>query len=120
MFGNNGSGAHFGFIFGLGTIYGLMIWDFATSIGLFTKISKFSKESGILDKYENIKGKWDEISKETKEKLFGKAKDKEKKDNPTIAKIKEKIADTVYIDPDKEKNKTDNYDENGRPIKLDE
>ena len=120
MFGNNGVGAHFGFIFGMGIVYGLLIWDFITSIGLFAKISKFSKEKGILDKYEDIKNKWESINKEAKDKMFGQRQKKEKRNNPKVEKIKEKIADTIYVDPEKEKHKEDNYDKSGRPIKTDE
>lgn len=116
MFGDSGVGAHFGFIFAMGVIYGLLIWDFVNSIQLFAKISKFSKEKGILDKYEDIKGKWELLNKEAKSKMFGERK---KKENPRVDKIKEKIADTIYVDPEKEKHKEDNYDKSGRPIKTD-
>ena len=114
MFGDNGVGAHFGFIFALGLVYGLMIYDFATSIGIFASISKFAKEAGILERYESAKQKWNENLKSVKKKFH--IEEIHKVDNTAI---KEKIAEAIYIDPEKEKNKKPNYDENGRPIKMD-
>ena len=118
MFGNNGIGAHFGFIFSIGIAYGLMIWDFSSSIGLFTAVSRFSKQTGILEKYETAKEKWNANVKEVKSKFFAKQVNLSKDDK--VKNIKNKIDKAIYIDPEKEKNKTNNYDENGRPIKTDE
>ncbi|MBQ8141914.1 MAG: putative ABC transporter permease [Bacilli bacterium] len=119
MFGDSGTGLNFGFIFVMGIAYGIMIWDFSTSIGLFARISKFSKESGIIEKYEAIKDRWEEINKDAKNKLFN-GKEKHKRiDNTKLETLKEKIAESVYIDPEKEKDKDSNYDESGRPVKTD-
>ena len=116
MFGGDGEVAHFGFLFALGVAYGLFLWDLVASLDLFSKISKFSRESGILDKYEDIKGKWESLSKEAKSKMF--AALPEKKVNPNVEKLKQKVAEAVYIDPEKEKEKGANYDESGRPVKT--
>ena len=117
MFSDNGAGTNFIFIFAMGIIYGIIIWDFSTSIGLFAKISKFSKESGIIERYESAKHKWEERSKELKNKLFSEKKEFEIE---KVDALKNKIAEKIYIDPEKEKNKEDNYDENGRPIKIED
>lgn len=117
MFGDNGVGAHFGFIFALGLAYGLMIYDFVTSLGIFTAISRFAKEKGILERYESAKKKWDDNVKAMKKKLHIEEISQNKKEESLI---KEKISEVIYINPEKEKNKKSNYDENGRPIKVDE
>ena len=117
MFSDNGAGTNFIFIFAMGIIYGIIIWDFSTSIGLFAKISKFSKESGIIERYESAKHKWEERSKELKNKFFSEKKEFEIE---KVDALKNKIIEKIYIDPEKEKNKEDNYDENGRPIKIED
>ena len=114
MFGGEGEVAHFGFIFALGLVYGIMIYDFVSSLGVFSAVSKFAKESGLVDRFESVKEKWSESVELAKSKL---GLDKEKPEKEESA-IKEKIAEMVYIDPEKEKHKTSNYDEHGRPIKT--
>lgn len=110
MFGGEGKVAHFGFIFSLGLVYGIMLYDFVVSVGAFNAISKFARKTGVLDRYENMKQKWMEF-KESK----GLVKE-EKEKQPSA--IKAKISEFIYIDPEKEKEKDKNYDENGRPIKI--
>ena len=112
MFGGNGAVAHFGFIFVLGLAYGIMIIDFSLSVNLLTRVSKIAKESGVLERYESLRSKWQDTVKDTKKK-FG--LDNIKKPVRT-GEIKEKIDKMIYIDPEKEKNKN-NYDDKGRPIK---
>ena len=116
MFGENGVGAHFGFIFSIGILYGVMIYDFVVSVGLFSTLSRISRETGILERYEDLKERMVETLSEAK-KLFIKEKPKKKKE-PSI--LKEKIAEAIYIDPELEKHKPDNYDASGRPIKTEE
>lgn len=127
MFGGNGAVAHFGFIFALGIGYGLFIWDFVSSVGLFAAISKFARESGAIAKAEELRDKFSKANKESKDKLvallpqsFQEAladkKDKPKKES----KIKKKIDEAILIDPSLADNASSNYDENGRPIKTDE
>lgn len=123
MFGSEGAAAHFGFIFFLGVAYGVMLYDFVKSIGLFTAVSKFAKESGVLDRYEVVAEKLGEVTSLGKRKLLstlGVDFDKEKKTSDNGSSMKEKIAKMIYIDPEKEKDKDKNYDENGRPIKMDD
>ena len=117
MFGMNGSVAHFGFIFAMGIIYGIFIYDFVVSIDMFKSITKFAKESGITERYEMVKEKWNmsvSLAKEHLPKI-------EKPDIKVASKIKSKLAKMIYIDPELEKTKGNtNYDANGRPIKIEE
>ena len=126
MFGINGERIHFGFIFILGIMYGFMIYDFVTSINLFASISRFAKDSGVIKRYEDLKQSLKTTIDENKKKLFatlpekiklGKITQKEKKIESDITK---KISEALYIDPSKEKNKSANYDESGRPIKMED
>ncbi len=107
MFGANGRIAHFGFIFLLGLFYGFFIYDYVVSIGMVKAIMRFAKESGITERFESARQKWQEYSKK---------RPTEKREIVSPA-IKEKIAGIIYIDPEKEKTKKSNYDEKGRPIK---
>lgn len=110
MFGGEGRIAHFGFIFSLGMVYGITLLDFIVSIDAFNAISKFARKTGVIDRYEIVKQKWllfKEPRNTTKE-------NKEVKPSP----FKEKLAEMIYIDPEKEKEKDKNYDESGRPIKM--
>ncbi len=126
MFGGEGEIAHFGFIFLMGCIYGIFIYDFVVSTGAFAKVSKFATESGIIAKAEELREHIAKAEKGAKDKIFAslpeqiqqsiiEQQNKPKKEN----KIKAKIDEKIYIDPEKEKNKGANYDENGRPIKTD-
>ena len=114
MFGVDGEIANFGFIFALGLVYGIFVYDLVVSLGIFGKISKFAKESGILERYEAVRQKWNEGIEATKTRL---GLDKEVEKDEKLDKIKERIEEAIYIDPQKEKNKKSNYDESGRPIK---
>ena len=118
---NNASGevANFVFLFIIGILYGFMIYDFVTSVGLFNAVSKFARESGIVDRYEATLEKWNEIIREGKRKIISDKKETEKKrSNKAI--IKEKLQELIYIDPEKQKQIAKNYDEKGRPVKMDE
>ena len=116
MFGGNGEAAHFGFIFSMGIIYGIMIYDFVVSAQMFKAIRKFATDSGITERYEEMKLKWAESIASAKKKLHIEEKEKVETESP----LKAKIAEAIYIDPEKEKQKgaSQNYDENGRPIKT--
>ena len=117
MFGGEGMVAHFGFIFAMGIIYGIFIYDFVVSVDMFKSITKFAKESGITERYEMVKEKWNmsvSLAKEHLPKI-------EKPDIKVASKIKSKLAKMIYIDPELEKTKGNtNYDLNGRPIKIEE
>ncbi len=120
MFGDNGLVANVGFIFILGVFYGIMIYDFVVSVGLFSAISKFAKTTGIVEKYEIVKDKWENLKKEEKKLFFNKKKNELKNENQNLNMIKEKISQIIYIDPEKKEKTSSNYDEHGRPIKMDE
>ncbi len=124
MFGGDGEVAHFGFIFAMGLGYGIMIYDFVTSAGLFAKISKFAKDSGVTTRLEELKEGWTKANKSTRERIFNslpevvKEKYLEQVNKPKKeSELKQKISEAIYIDPELEKkDKSANYDENGRPI----
>ena len=118
MFGGDGELAHFGFLFAMGIVYGLMIYDLVVSLNLFATIRKGVESSGVLERYESLKNKWKEGVQSAKKAL---KLDEIKAPSVSIPEpLKEKIAETIYIDPKKQKKATNNYDENGRPIKTDE
>ena len=127
MFGGEGQVAHFGFLFSLGIFYGFMIYDFVTSIGLFNSISKFARESGIIAKAEELKYNWNKTSSDAKKKLFSVLPDAVKEGITNYqnkpkeeSALKQKINEVIYINPELEKkDKSENYDENGRPKKID-
>jgi uncharacterized membrane protein len=117
MFGGDGELAHFGFLFAMGIVYGLMIYDLVVSLNLFATIRKGVESSGVLERYESLKNKWKEGVQSAKKAL---KLDEIKAPSVSIPEpLKEKIAETIYIDPKKQKKATNNYDENGRPIKTD-
>lgn len=121
MFGEDGMFANVGFIFLMGIFYGIMIYDFVSSVGLFATVSKFAKASGIVEKYETIKDKWNSIKNEEKERFFSRKKKEEKPEQhrESFAKIKQKANEILYIDPNK-KGTSENYDEHGRPVKMED
>lgn len=126
MFGNtsSGSAAHFGFIFVLGLVYGIFIIDFIKSVGLFSKISKIAKQSGLVARYEKL------VMEQKKQKETYKLKlEAALPENLKITKDKEKLMNTtkkfslfmrkvLLIDPSKA-NATENYNDKGRPVKED-
>ena len=103
--------AHFGFIFALGLIYGFMVYDLVVSLEVFKRVRIFAQESGIIERYDDLKLTWNNSIKEAKNKLKLDIH-LPKVDN---TKLKEKFSEMIYIDP--KKTKSSNYDENGRPIK---
>ena len=126
MFGGNGQVAHFGFLFTLGVLYGFLIIDFVTSVGLFNSISKAAKESGIIAKAEELRAGWSKETKRTKERVFDSLpqnikeaiiarQNRAEEESP----LKKKIDEVILIDPEKKNNASENYDEKGRPIKND-
>lgn len=123
-----GNVAHFGFIFVLGLVYGVMLVDLIKSIDLFNKITKFAKESGLVTRYDEMRLKQKELTKEAKQKLVSvlpetvkKTLEESKKittNNEVVEKAKATISKMILIDPNK--STSSNYDENGRPISIDE
>lgn len=127
LFGDASSavGAHFGTIFIIGLIYGIFVIDLVHSIGLFSKVQKLAKESGVVERYEKLREEAKKASDDAKKKFFDKLPDAIKKNfeekdkkNSFVEKAYEAARKAVLIDPDKESTKA-NYDENGRPIKED-
>ncbi len=118
MFGSNGIGAHFGFIFSLGVIYGVMIYDLVVSIGLFARVRRFALTSGIYERYENLKESFNASLEEAKKKMVTSLPNPHTNGKPSV--LKEKIDEMIYIDPELEKHKPNNYDENGRPISIED
>ena len=124
MFGNTTSGsvAHFGFIFAMGIVYGIFLVDFIKSIGLFNKVSKIAKSSGIVARYEKLVLEQKKQRKEYRLKLeealpdsLKRTKDKEKLGN-TTKKFSSFVRHVLLIDPSKDDSKA-NYDDKGRPLK---
>ena len=124
MFGGNGEVAHFGFVFALGLVYGLMVYDFVTSVGLFASISKFARESGVVARAEELRKSFSDTRKLAKDKVFNSLpealrneiidlQNKPHKENE----LKKKINEAILIDPNKKKDTGSNYDASGRPIK---
>lgn len=124
MFGVDGVGAHFAFIFLLGVAYGVFLIDLTLSIGLFSKVAKFAKSSPLLDRYEELRQNVNRMKKETGERFFSALPKKvqqeveRKKNEPKQpSSLKRKVNEFLLIDPDKKESPSDNYDESGRPKK---
>lgn len=104
----------------LGNVYGMMMLDFITSIGLFAKVSQSAKKLGEVFKYELVKRDISLVKKEAsfqiKEMLPETLKDRftkyTEKDPKTT--LRYKVRSFLYIDPEPKKN--ENFDESGRPI----
>lgn len=127
MFGGEGNIAHFGFIFSLGLVYGIMLIDFVVSARLFSKVREFSRKSGLSARYDELRGKYKEglllaksrfqeaLPDEVKSVLKA-HKEKAKEGDTVPQKAASWFARLVFIDPHKAKDTTYNYDENGRPV----
>lgn len=121
MFGTSDGShvAHFGLILVIGIIYGFFIIDLVKSLNLFHAIRKFTKESTIVKKYEELREEVKRKQATAKAKIsehipevFKKRKqDKPKKDNKFVMFIQK----LIFIDPSL-KDTSGNYDEKGRPI----
>ena len=116
MFNNEGIGLNFGFIFLLGIAYGIFFLDLVRSLGVFAKITRFAKDKGIVERYEEVKEKWSEELNKAKQRL-PKAPSKPEIVKQEETKIRKGLARLIFIDPSKEENKEDNYDSSGRPKK---
>lgn len=124
-----GDTPHFGWLFLLGMIYGIFVVDLVKSLGVFNKISAWAKQSGILLQYEKSREEQKERLNLSKKKFLAslpggvtdaieELKKKKKKAEKEDGKFRKWVAKLVLIDPDKKKKS--NYDENGRPISIDE
>ena len=108
----------------LGNAYGMMMLDFITSIGLFTKVSQSAKKLGEVFKYELVKRDLSLVKKEASSQIqdmlpetlkerFTKYTERDPKTT-----LRYKVRSFLYIDPEPKKN--ENFDESGRPITEEE
>lgn len=108
----------------LGNVYGMMILDFITSIGLFNRVSKSAKKLGQVFKYDQVKSNLSlfkkEASTQIKDMLPDTLKDRLEKFNERDPKstFKYRVRSFLYIDPEPKKN--ENFDSSGRPITEEE
>ncbi|MBR1846148.1 MAG: putative ABC transporter permease [Bacilli bacterium] len=126
MFGGDGIAANFGFIFVLGLAYGIFVVDLVKSLGLFSKITRIARDSGLLTRYEELRAGVRMKKKEAGERFFASLPEKVKEelekheDKPLVPpELKQKINEALLIDPNKADSAKENYDESGRPKKLD-
>lgn len=124
MFGGDGIGANFGFLFLLGLAYGIFLIDLVKSVDLFAKVSRMAKSSGLAARYEEMRIEFRLRKAEAGERFFASLpetiresikKREAKKGQPS--KLKKKVDEMILIDPDKPKSTASNYDESGRPKK---
>ena len=126
MFGTNLSSPHFGFIFILGLVYGIMLIDFSTSINLFAKIVSLAKERNLVLRYENVRNKQKGLIKNARLNFFKTYNLKDNlSNNDKIIKATEKtnafinkVKSVILIDPNKRTK--NNYSKDGRPMKEDD
>ena len=132
MFGQAGaSQAHFGFIFSLGLVYGVMLVDFILSAQVFTRVAKWAKKSGLSSRYDDMRLKYkegviaarnrfSEALPSTVKNVIESTKEKVKEGTSAENKVAKTISKMIFIDPDKSKDTAANYDENGRPVSMEE
>jgi len=104
----------------IGLIYGMILLDFITSIGLFNKVSTAARKIGKILHYDQIsenlslfrKEASDQIKTMMPEQLRKTVSEYQNKESKNT--LKYKIKSILYIDPDKTENK--NFDELGRPL----
>lgn len=112
-------------IFGIGILYGVMLIDWVNSAGLFHKIVKFTKNNPVALGYEKLREEMKEKKDETVNKLSelvpqavkAKLAKEEEKSKKTKEKATNWFKKLIYIDPDRDVS-ADEYDENGRPSKI--
>lgn len=132
MFGVSGvREAHFGFIFILGVAYGVMLIDFVLSAGVFTRVAKWAKKSDMKLRYDEMRIKYKEglLSARAKfqealptpvKNVIENHKEKVKEGGSAPQKAASWISKLIFIDPNRAKDTTSNYDENGRPVSTEE
>ncbi len=122
--GETGTMVNVIFILLLGVIYGVFIYDFVSSLNIFTKLTKLAKQSEGLKHYERFREAQKanlylakaKLLEKIPESVKAKYEDNKKKVEERNSKLTKFIDKLVYIDPSK-KNTKDNYDSQGRPIK---
>ena len=130
MFGGEGGVAHFGFIFFLGLVYGIMLIDFISSAQVFARVRAWAKQSGLAARYDEMRLKYKEgalaartrfqnaIPEEVKL-VIEKGKEKAKEGEMVSKKAASWFARLIFIDPNKAKDTSNNYDSSGRPVSMD-
>ncbi len=130
MFGGEGGVAHFGFIFFLGLVYGIMLIDFINSAQVFARVRAWANKSGLASRYDEMRLKYKEgvltararfqeaIPQEVKN-VIEKGKEKAKEGEVVSQKAVSWFAKLVFIDPNKAKDTSNNYDSKGRPVSMD-
>ncbi len=130
MFGGEGGVAHFGFIFFLGLVYGIMLIDFINSAQVFARVRAWANKSGLASRYDEMRLKYKEgvltararfqeaIPQEVKN-VIEKGKEKAKEGEAVSQKAVSWFAKLVFIDPNKAKDTSNNYDSKGRPVSMD-
>ncbi len=131
LFGD-GSGAqvaHFGVLFIVGILYGFFIVDLVKSLNLFAAVQKLARESGVTERYEQLKAKQKQLKAAAAAKLLESSpkfiqeelakKEKQGKVKKEPSKFKKALMKIIFIDPDKAET-SGNYDESGRPISTDD
>ncbi len=124
--GEAGTTVNFVFIFVLGIVYGIFIIDTITSMNLFGKISSAARKAGEVLNWEKTKEERRKRNRELREQLENripesirvKSKDGMAKNAERKAKLVYKLKENTLIDPDK--SSKDNYDEEGRPAKIED
>lgn len=107
-------------ILSLGIAYGFFFMDLIQSTGMFKKAVKFAKESPVAARYEAIKKEAAILANKTKSAVIKpksqKQIEKEKKKKDEVTRIRLFFAKIIFINPNL--NTSHNYDENGRPKKI--
>ena len=129
MFGGDGGVAHFGFIFFMGLVYGIMLIDFITSAQVFARVTAWAKRSGLASRYDEMRLKYKEgalaararfqeaLPSEVKI-VIEKGKEKAKEGEAVSQKAASFFAKLIFIDPNKAKDTSNNYDSEGRPVSM--
>ncbi len=114
-------------IFFFGVIYGLMLYDFVSSIGLFSKVRQYVKKSGISVNYTKFVYEQKErlsLSKkkfiEALPKLIQENIEKEKNKQKKEKKVKSLLRDLFLINPDQEYSYDNAFGEDNRPKRTNE
>ena len=121
--------AHFGVLFMIGILYGFFIWDLVKSLNLFASARKLIAETGVVERYEQLRIKAGQVRAAATAKLLEgspefikaeiekrEAKEKEPKEPSKFSIALRKV---IFIDPSKTET-SGNYDESGRPVAAEE
>ena len=113
-------------IFFFGVIFGVMLYDFVSSLGLFSKVRSYVKKSGIEVNYNRFVYEQKEKLSYSKKKfiellpkVIQEELDKEKNRESKPSKVKNTLKNILLIDPNKNIKYDDAYGEDNRPKKID-